>query len=109
MKTIVKRRLEFAGPDGKQKATVRILAPFKDGNAWRCQYRMKWPGHDKTYGAMGEDEWQALHLAMHVVPSAIYATEDFKQGRIGIWGKTACSYEDLAALFDVKPVEGPLQ
>jgi hypothetical protein len=109
LKTIVKRRLDYFGDAETGKASVRVFEPKRDGNAWRCKYRISWPGYERTFAAMGEDRWQALHLAMHIVPSTIFATDDFKKGRIGLWGERLNSYEQICAAFDVKPVEGPQQ
>jgi len=109
VKTVVKRKLDFFGEEERSKASVRVFEPKRDGNAWRCQYRMSWPGYKRTFGAMGEDRWQALHMAMHIVPSAIFATDDFKAGRIGVFGRKLKTYEEICSAFDVKPVEGPQQ
>lgn len=107
MSALVERQLNYFGAQGVSDGVVQLFSPQEDRGAWRCDYRLSWPGFDKTRGAMGEDQWQALHLAMHVVPAEIFATDDFKQGRIGLWGHKFTSYEDICELFDVKPVEGP--
>ncbi len=107
MKTIAKKRLDYESGGRRANAWVRLFAPRREGDAWRCAYRMTWPGHERTYAAIGEDQWQAVQLAMRVVPSALFATEDFKLGRIGVWGKTQLSYEDLCDVFGVPTVAGP--
>lgn len=109
MKTVVKRKLDYFGVEGRAKASVRVFEPKRDGPAWRCHYRLARPGYKRTFGAIGEDRWQALHLALHLVPSAIFATDDYKQGRIGVWGHKLRAYEEICEAFDVKPVEGPNQ
>ena len=109
MSVVVERELDFLGENGRAPAFARILTPMDEGTNWSCAFELDWPGHTHRVAIAGEDAWQALHLAMHVVPSAIFATEDFKAGRIGLWGGTLDTYEDICQLFDVKPVEGPKQ
>jgi len=104
---VAERELDYFGAEGRQAGVVQLFAPEPDDGCWHCDYRIAWPGYERTFGILGEDCWQALHLAMHVVPSAIFATDDFKSGRIGVWGGKLNSYEEICRLFDVKPVEGP--
>lgn len=96
MKTVIKRKLDYFGDKGREKATVRVFEPKREGNAWRCHYRISWPGFKRTFGAMGEDRWQAMLLAMHIVPAAIFDTDDFRQGRIGV-GACRCKPTNKSA------------
>jgi|CXWL01.1.fsa_nt_gi hypothetical protein len=104
---MVERVLEYHGDAGVEPAFARVLTPFDEGRNWRCQYQLSWPGYEREFGACGEDAWQALQLAMYSVPSAIFATDDFKAGRIGMWGGRLSTYEEICELFGVKPVDGP--
>ena len=102
----MERTLEYYGEGGTQAAFVRVLTPFDEGQNWRCQYQIGWPGYEREFGACGEDAWQALQLAMRIAPVTICATDDFKAGRIGMWGGKF-SQDEMYELFGVKPVEGP--
>ncbi len=104
---IVERTIDYFGDLSVEKGAARVFAPKPDKNNWRCEYRLSWPGYDTTQYAVGVDPWQALQLAMYVVPSTIFATDAFKEGRIGLWGERVSTYEKICELFGVKPVEGP--
>ncbi|MGE0739925.1 MAG: hypothetical protein AB7O98_01180 [Hyphomonadaceae bacterium] len=106
---IVERAIDYFGEAGVEAGAVRVFAPQPDQNDWRCEYQISWPGYDRSKYAMGVDPWQALQLAMFIVPSTISATDDFKAGRIGLWGSPITTYEEICARFGVKPIEGPPQ
>jgi hypothetical protein len=106
---VVERSLDYFGGDGAEAGVVRIFAPEPSENDWQCEYQIQWPGYERTRRAFGVDAWQALQLAMYIVPSQIFSTDDFKQGRIGLWGTRATTYEEICDRFGVKPVEGPKQ
>jgi hypothetical protein len=106
---IVQRSIDYFGDGGIESGVVRIFPPQPDQNDWRCEYQITWPGYDRRKYAMGIDAWQALQLAMYIVPSVIFSTDAFKDGRIGLWGERASTYEQICELFGVKPVEGPPQ
>ena len=104
---VVARALDYFADEGVVEGAVRILTPFDEGTNWRCQYQLSWPGYQREFGIRGLDAWQALQLAMNIVPSAIFATDDFQQGRIGVSGQRLSTLEEIYELFGVKPLEGP--
>jgi hypothetical protein len=106
---VVERVLEFFGDAGVERGVVQVFSPEPDDRAWRCAYRIAWPGYERTSRVLGEDAWQALQLAMKIVPSMISSTDDFKNGRVGLWGGPFKSYEEICEMFGVKPIEGPKQ
>ena len=61
------------------------------------------------FGDDGRQPGEALQLAMYIAPSPIFATDASKQGRVGLWGTPATTYDDICERFGVKPVEGPKQ
>jgi len=103
---MVQRELSFF-PDGEMTiGAVRVFAPLPDDQydqSWGCEYELEWPGYTRRRKIFGVDAWQALQLAMQIIPHAISATDDFKAGRIGIWGNRLFSYEELCDVFGVKP------
>ncbi|HCK84179.1 MAG TPA: hypothetical protein DHW63_06590 [Hyphomonadaceae bacterium] len=106
---IVDRELKYFGDSSIERGLVQVHAPEPDQIDWRCAYRIEWPGHEFRSRAIGIDAWQALQLAMYIVPSQIFSTADFKQGRIGLWDKPITTYEAICEEFGVKPVGGPKQ
>lgn len=107
---IVQRVLDYRG-DGGGVALVEVYqpTPTPGHDDWRCEFRLSWPNYEKLGYAIGIDAWQALQLAMRVVPSYVYSTSDFKAGRIGLWGEYQASYEDVCEAFGEKSPEGPKQ
>jgi hypothetical protein len=109
-RVLVQRALDYRGPGGGS-ALIEVYqpAPTPGHDDWRCEFRLSWPSYEKFGHAIGIDAWQALELAMKVVPSYIYASADFKGGRIGIWGEPLATYEDICECFGVKPQEARKQ
>ena len=109
MSVIVERELDYFGPSGKDTGIAQVFTPLPDDRSWSCAYQLQWPGFTYNSRAFGVDAWQALQLAMYIVPTQIFATDDFKGGRIGVFGERATTYESICGMFGVKPVEGPTQ
>lgn len=109
MSAIVERGLDYFGDAGVSQGFVRLYAPQPDQDDWRCEYELEWPGYDLKRRVIGIDPWQAVQLAMNVMPTLISVTDDFKAGRIGIWGEKFSSEKQLFETFGVKLVEGPTQ
>ncbi len=83
---IAERALEYFGDDGVQPGFARVCLPFDEGRNWRCDYHLAWPGYDYKRYACGEDSWQALQLAMQIIPVQISISEAFKSGQLGWLG-----------------------
>jgi hypothetical protein len=101
---IVQRVLDYRGASGDALVEVYEPAPTPGHNDWRCEFRLSWPNYERFGHAIGIDAWQALQLAMRVVPSYVYASPDFKAGRVGLWGEHQSSYEEVCEAFGEKPV-----
>ncbi len=106
---IVERQLDYFGESGVERGFVRVFEPQPDQDDWRCNYQLTWPGYERTRYAMGIDPWQALQLAMRIIPTMISTSDAFKAGRLGIWGEAFASEDQVYELFGERPIEGPKQ
>jgi hypothetical protein len=80
---VAERALEYSGESGIEAGFARVFLPFDEGQNWRCDYEIVWPGYEAKLYARGVDSWQALQLAMQIIPVVISATEAFKAGKLG--------------------------
>tara|TARA_R110001606_G_scaffold97275_1_gene215035 strand:+ start:213 stop:536 length:324 start_codon:yes stop_codon:yes gene_type:complete len=78
----VEREVECATDSGSVKGFIRVFKPMPDQNDWRCDYALKWADFEKRFYAMGVDAFQALQLAMSIVPAHVGMSADFKAGRL---------------------------
>lgn len=106
---VVERAFDYFGEGATQIAAARVYSPAPDEVDWGCEYEVAWPGYQRKGRIFGIDAWQALQLAMHIVPYEILSTDDFKQGRIGIFGEPITDGDALCEMFGSKVVEGPKQ
>ena len=100
---IAERRLDHSGIGNA--GSVRVYAPFDEGQSWRCNYEIEWPGHAHKWKAVGEDSYQALQLAMQMVPVEISVTDDFKAGRLGCFGAPLLTNDDLIQWLGLRPMQ----
>jgi hypothetical protein len=92
---IAERVLDYFGDAGMERGFARVLLPYDEGQNWRCDYELSWPGYQRKFGACGEDSWQALQLAMQIIPVKISVTDDFKAGRLGWFGNRMTTDAEL--------------
>ena len=65
---------------------VRLFAPRLDeehGNGtWACDFQISWRTEQKRTTIYGVDSYQALVLAMRIIPTMIEASDAVKAGRL---------------------------
>ena len=78
----VERRIECLVDDEWRAGRIAVMQPELDGEDWRCELDLDWPGYKKSYPVMGVDAYQALELALRIVPVEIMASERFRRGQL---------------------------
>lgn len=71
-----------------EKAAVTFYAPRPDGDDWRCDYRIEWPGRIRSSYAFGVDSVQALLLAMQMARADLTNAEEVKGRRLTWLGQS---------------------
>jgi hypothetical protein len=79
---IAERTLKYKSDKGDLIVTIRVFAPERDGNAWKCRYEIDWPAEKWASYAGGFDSTQALILALQKIGTDIYFSEYHKSGRL---------------------------
>jgi hypothetical protein len=79
---VAERELEFHSDNAVGSGYARLFLPYYEGPNWRCDYEIVWPGFEHKSGACGVDSWQALQLAMQIIPVEISASDGFKAGKL---------------------------
>ena len=106
MTVVAERALDYFGTDGAAAGVLRVDAPKPDQNNWRCDFAVSWPGFERRHRVMGVDSYQPLLLALHAVGSEIAGSEDFKAGRIGVFGERIRTRRELKEAFDLHRLPG---
>jgi len=70
--------------DGTTEAKVLIgkPQPFLEGPSWYCRYQISNVGFDRVWYAGGEDEVQALMLALSMIGAELYCSDEYRAGRL---------------------------
>jgi hypothetical protein len=83
MRQVVAERVLILAPD--KRVTARIGLPFTPDayplESW-CPWQVEGLGSGRVRPAIGVDSVQALSLAMLMVGSTLYASEDYRSGRL---------------------------
>jgi hypothetical protein len=102
MSTIfVEREIECMTDSGLVKGFIRVFKPMPDQDDWRCDYALKWADYEKKFYAMGVDAFQALQLAMSIVPAHVGMSAAFKAGRLRFI-EEPLTRENLRDTFETK-------
>ena len=80
----VERRFEL-GPD--HQVTLSLYRPRPDGDAWRCEYRIQWPGRERTFYGAGADSMQALISAMQNAHADLLSSPEAQAGALTWFGE----------------------
>jgi len=78
--------LDLANPPGKVNA--RLFAPEQNSGKdyWTCRFEVGDPINDSA-SIRGETSLQALALALQSLSAALYGSEEYKSGALGVFGE----------------------
>jgi len=96
-KVIAERELKCDG----RVTLIRIYEPQPDQADWRCEYEIAWPTRIRQSHAFGVDSFQALQLAMFKVATDGSTSDEFKAGRVSVFGEAMNSTAELNQHFPV--------
>ena len=83
---ICEHRLDLKGADHKVVVRLFTPEPRKDGPGWKCRFEI---GEPFSYGLDVYGEWsiQALVLAISGLSATLYASDEYREGQLGIAGE----------------------
>jgi hypothetical protein len=79
---IATRVLRLKQADGTSDIPIRIFMPEEIPGAWSCRYEIDWPGETRAHAASGVDSVQAIHIALQLIGSEIYASDYHRSGQL---------------------------
>jgi hypothetical protein len=79
MDVVAQRRLELRET---LEVIVRVARPVADDRAFRCDFEIVWPDRTCVSHAFGEDEMQALFLALQGIHVELLASPEGKRGEL---------------------------
>jgi hypothetical protein len=106
MSVVAERQLDFFGADGVVAGVIRIEAPRPDRGASTCDWTVTWPGFESKRYTTGVDSYQAISLALLATVAEIASSDDFKGGRIGVFGEKICTRRELKEIFGIHRLPG---
>ncbi len=85
------RTLTLSTPSGDRDIRVSVDAPVGSGRDWSCVYEIAWPSGARRKQAHGVDALQALCLALQLVGTDLYSSNEHGEGRLR-WEKAGDGY-----------------
>ena len=97
------RELQISG-DPPRQVSVAINQPFRNGDAWRCEFCIDGLNREKVdFYAMGADSMQALVLALQNIAAFLYTSEDFKSEHLSWLGQRNLGFPTAKVIADLVP------
>jgi hypothetical protein len=87
----ISRVLKMSSGGREIEIPVRIYWPVEDKAAWSCRWEIQWPGRTRSNAARGTDAIQALILALMMIGSELYCSEEHKSGHLS-WANEWIGY-----------------
>jgi uncharacterized protein DUF6968 len=79
---VATRFLTLRQPEGEVKIPIRIYAPEPADRSWGCRYEIDWPDKREDRTLYGNDGMQALLLALTMIGSELYGSDEHKSGNL---------------------------
>lgn len=79
---IATRSLKLRRANRESEVEVRLHAPERDKQSWRCRFEIDWPEHPHAMDVHGVDAMQALILAMQTIGVTLYASDHHRHGHL---------------------------
>jgi hypothetical protein len=80
---IATRLLKLRGSGSVTEIPIRLYKPVSDADGvWSCRFEINWPDEPEAMSIHGYDSIQAMLLALQMVGSRIYASEEHKSGML---------------------------
>jgi hypothetical protein len=80
--TVIANRVLSLAPGGKVVVTIGQPRPFPGGKNFFCPFKVEGLGHGNITRAGGVDAVQALQLALQMVGTVLYTSQEYKDGRL---------------------------
>lgn len=90
---IARREVEVKQMKEFVPGSVEVLSPEfhpedENGGAfWKCSYRLDFDDEQLDQYTCGEDSFQALQLALGILPTMIESSSKFRSGDLYLWGE----------------------
>jgi hypothetical protein len=96
---------------------VRVYQPEQDDLCWVCRLHFAWNGAERQQSIYGEDGFQALMLAIQIVPNFIETSDAHKAGTLKVFDRVLSDRDPqdadnrtfLEQFFSVKTFTGSVQ
>lgn len=79
---IAERILKLVRRGESTDIPIRLFLPTQHSGAWFCRYEIDWPHEQRVHAGSGVDSIQAIHIAMQLIGSEIYASDYHHSGQL---------------------------
>ncbi|GAB5454063.1 MAG: hypothetical protein Hens2KO_02920 [Henriciella sp.] len=103
---IAERDVEVEENDQLIPGKIQVFAPQlhsqdrPKADYWGCQIAVSFGSYSRSREIFGMDSYQALMLALKMIPSEIEFSPAFRNGKLRLWGNPLTSTTEV---FDWKP------
>lgn len=80
--TVIARRVLSLAPNGEVVVVIGKPRPFPGGGDFFCPFKVEGLGSQRITRAGGVDAVQALELALRMVGTVLYTSQEYKDGRL---------------------------
>ncbi len=101
--SFIERKLECLENGSWEAGVIRVFQPERVDPHWTSRYELSWPGMERGTDIHGVDGFQAMELAMRMVPSEIAMSRAFKESRLRMFGDEHAL--DMASLIQFFPIQ----
>jgi hypothetical protein len=79
---IAMRLLKLREGGREVEVPVRLYKPKKEDGSWSCRFEIDWPDEQEAMSVHGYDAVQTLVLALQMVGSRLYGSDEHKAGKL---------------------------
>ena len=103
---IAQRDVEVEQNNELVPGNIQVFAPqlhtqeSPKADYWGCRVAVNFGSYTRSREIFGEDSFQALLLALKMVPTEIEFSPAFRNGKLRLWGNALTSTSEV---FDWKP------
>jgi hypothetical protein len=76
------RILALATPSGDTQVPITVEPPMGQDRNWSCRFEIGWPTGARVKDAHGVDAVQALLLALQMIGTDLYSSNEHAEGRL---------------------------
>lgn len=93
LQLIAKRDVEIKHGEEFLPGSIEVFMPElhpadeKGAAFWQCRFKLEFAEEEYSRDICGQDSFQALQLALRMLPTQIESSSTFRAGQLHLWGE----------------------